>query len=103
MHRKMISQVSDLWHKLVYDSYRVMYPMVRSEQEWKLTVLYKDIASNDVRPEKKCLLSMFRVGSKERIKFFGVNVMSPFYFDRFALTVASVHTTDSIQIGIRVE
>lgn len=95
-------EVSDTWHQAVYDSYRRMHPMTQSEKDWKLNVLYKGIASNDIKPEKKSLLSIFRVGT-ERIKFFGLNTMSPFYFDNYSLTLVSVAVTDSIRVGFQIE
>lgn len=96
-------EVSDTWHQAVYDSYRLMYPMTQSEKDWKLNVLYKDISSNDVKPEKKSLLSVFRVGNKERIRFSGLNTMSPFYFDNYSLIVVSLSLTDSVRVGLQIE
>ena len=48
-----------------------MYPMLKSERDWKLTVIYKGITSESVRPEKKTVNAcIFRIGYEEVI-FYG--------------------------------
>jgi hypothetical protein len=93
--------ISATWSQFVYDSYRLMYPMLNSEKEWTLDVTYKGIKSTSVRPEKKCVASMFRV-AMESIQFYGNEIMSPFNFDNYSLSIVKIGGRDSLKVGLTI-
>ncbi len=93
--------ISDVWSQHVYDSYRFMYPMLKSEKDWTLDVTFKGITTTDVKPEKKSEASMFRIGW-ESIKYYGNEIMSPFNFDNYSLSIVNIGQRDECKVGVTI-
>ena len=77
--------------------------MLKSEKNWKLTVIYKGITSESVKPEKKTSnASIFRIGYEE-VKFYGTEKMSPFDFESFSMTILACSKADTFQVGLTIK
>ena len=80
-----------------------MHPMLKSERDWKLTVIYKGITSESVRPEKKTVNAcIFRIGYEE-VRFYGSEKMSPFDFESFSITIVACSKADTFQVGLTIK
>ncbi len=77
--------------------------MLKSEKNWKLTVIYKDITSESVRPEKKTVNAcIFRIGYEE-VRFYGTEKMSPYDFESFSMTIVTCSKADTFQVGLTIK
>ena len=74
--------------------------MLKSERCWTLKIMIKNIVSEGIHPERKCLSSIFTI-REERAIFESDELMNPFNFDQFRVTLVN-SSDDEIKIGVSI-
>jgi len=74
--------------------------MLKSEKCWTLKIFIKNIVSEGINPERKCLSSIFTIAD-ERAIFESNELMNPFNFDKFRVTLVNTNS-DEVKIGVAI-
>ena len=75
--------------------------MLKSEKCWTLKLVTRNIVTEGVKPERKSLSSIFSI-LDEGAYFESNELMSPFNFDKFRVTLISLSKSDEIRIGVTI-
>jgi len=101
IYRCRFCNVNAAWFKLVYNSFRRLYPKFQSEKCWKLNIDQNNILSENIEGKRKAVSSIFQIGS-ESVKFYGKDRLHPFSFDSFSMCFNSQTDADILRFGVSI-